>query len=215
MQGFRESSIFVLFFPTRPACPPLPPRSLSVQPSALPRILPSPIPHSAQAQPRNLLQKTGFMTCTNSRKPLHRSAETPCKASHRRREAPPLPPHRRGERGPAAVEKPCPNCALSVLELCPNCAKAVFFKGSALPFSVPKPFGFGTFLLPQSPVSALRKAFFGTFFCPKGYTLSAYTLYPFDQNTTTPSNDHPLVCGPTHYTLSAKTLLPLFLKTRP
>ena len=139
------------------------------------------------------------MTCTNPRKPLHRSAGTPCKAGRRRQEGPPLPPHRRGERGPEAVEKPGPNCALSVLELCPNCAKAVSFKGSALLHSVPKPFGFGTFLLPQSPVSALRKALFGTFFCPKGYTLLAYTLYPFDQNTTTPSNDHPPVCGPTHY----------------
>ena len=139
------------------------------------------------------------MTRTNIRKPPLLSASTPCKAGRRRREAPPLPPHRGEERGPEAVEKLGPNCALSVLELCPNCAKAVSFKGSALPFSVPKPNGFGTFLLPQSLVSALRKTFFGPFFCPKGYTLSAYTLYPFAQNTTTPSNDHPPVCGPKHY----------------
>ena len=74
---------------------------------------------------------------------------------------------------------------------------------------VPKPQGFGTFLLSQCLVSALRKALSGPFFGSKGYTLSAYTLYPFGQNTTTPSNDHPIVCGPKHYTLSAKTLLPL------
>ena len=74
---------------------------------------------------------------------------------------------------------------------------------------VPKPQGFGTFLLSQCLVSALQKGFFDPFFASKGYTLLAYTLYPFAQNTTTPSNDHPPVCGPKHYTLSAKTLLPL------
>ena len=58
--------------------------------------------------------------------------------------------------------------------------------GSVPTHAVPKPTGFATFLLPQSPVSALRKALFGTFFGRKGYTLSAYTLYPFAQNTTTP-----------------------------
>ena len=85
-----------------------------------------------------------------------------------------------------------------------------FRTGSRPAHRVPKPFGFGTFLLPQSPVSTLRKAIFGPFFCSKGYTLLAYTLYPFAQNTTAPSNDHPPVCGPIGYTLSAKTLLPLF-----